>query len=349
YHHRHVAELLDLALHLGDEALLVEGDLREQDDDRKRVIGRVGRPAGGGDPAGMAAHDLQHEHLRGSLRHGGDVEARLEGRHGDVLGHRAEARAVVGDRQVVVHGLGHVDGADRVAHGLGELRDLQARIGRVAAAVVEEVADVVGAEHLDQALVLGAVLVDALELVAARAEGARGRVLQGGDGRGRFAAGVDEILGERADDAVAAGVDLADAVAIGAGGLDDAGGAGVDHGGDPAGLGIEGVLLHMRLPFSDSPGALRPGALWLIAIRSGAGPEPGPVHSRPRRRMLLQNAENTNFFYCTATPTGAAMGRFCAPIEGIYPRAVRRALTPAGGAGRVAAAAGPASLAITLW
>jgi len=40
-----------------------------------------------------------------------------------------------------------------LAHGFAELRDLEAGVGRVAAAVVEEVADVVRLEDLDQALV----------------------------------------------------------------------------------------------------------------------------------------------------------------------------------------------------
>ncbi len=53
--------------------------------------------------------------------------------------------------------------------------------------------------------------------------------------------GVDQVLGQRADDAVAAGVDLADAVLVLARRLDDAGGARVDDGGHAAGLGVEGV------------------------------------------------------------------------------------------------------------
>ncbi len=84
----------------------------------------------------------------------------------------------VGDRQIVVHGLGHVYRLDRIAQRLGQLRHLQAGVGGIAAAVVEEVADVVRLEDLDQALVLGAVLLEALELVAARPERARRGVAQ---------------------------------------------------------------------------------------------------------------------------------------------------------------------------
>ena len=115
-----------------------------------------GEAAGRGDPARVAAHHFQDEHLGRGAGHRGDVEAGFADRHGDVLGDRAEARAAVGDRQVVVHGLRHVDGLHRVAQLLGQLRDLEAGVGRVAAAVVEEVADVVRLEDFDQALVLRA-------------------------------------------------------------------------------------------------------------------------------------------------------------------------------------------------
>ena len=135
-----------------------------------------------------------------------------------------------------------MDGLDRVAHLLGELRDLVAGIGGVPATVIEEIADVVGLEDLDQALVLALVGLQALELVAAGAEATGGGMTQGGDGRGRLLTGVDQILGKGADDAVAAGIDVGDLVGMLTGGLDDAAGGGIDHGGDATGLGIEGIL-----------------------------------------------------------------------------------------------------------
>jgi hypothetical protein len=72
----------------------------------------------------------------------------------------------------------------------------------------------VRAEHLDQALVVGAILLDALELVAARTERAAWGGLEARDRGGRLLAGVDQVLGERADDAVSPGVDLADALLV---------------------------------------------------------------------------------------------------------------------------------------
>src|SRR5690606_39991940 len=89
-----------------------------------------------------------------------------------------------------------MDRLDRVTHGLGQLGYLEAGVSGVAATVIEEVADIVRLEYLDQALVLGTVGFQALELVAAGTEGAGGRVAQGGNVLRRFQAGVDQIRSE---------------------------------------------------------------------------------------------------------------------------------------------------------
>ncbi len=146
-------------------------------------------------------------------------------------------------RQVVVDRLRHADASDRIAQGLPDLRDLEGGVHGVVAAVVEEISNVVRLEDLDEALVFGAVLLEALELEACRAEGARRGVAQPADGCGAFLAHVDEILREGADDAVAAGVDLTDVLRLLHRGLDDTGSGGVDDGGYTARLGIEGVFL----------------------------------------------------------------------------------------------------------
>ena len=64
---------------------------------------------------------------------------------------------------------------------------------------------------------------------------------QGADGGGRFLGRVDQILGQRADDAVPARVHLADLVLVLAAGLDDPAGGGIDDSGNATGLGIERV------------------------------------------------------------------------------------------------------------
>ena len=235
-----VAMLLYLGLDRRDEALLIELHLREQGDNRDALIRHQG--PGGGDPARVAAHDLDHEELGGGGAHGPHVKGCLQGGGGNVLGHGAEARAVVSDRQVIVHGLRHMDGLDRVAQGLGELGDLVAGVGGVAPAVVEEVTDVVSPEDLDQTLILALVGLQALQLVAARTEAAGRGIAERRDVLGGLQVGVDQVLGQGADDAVAACVDVGDLVRVGAGGLDHPAGRGVDHRSDTAGLGVKGIL-----------------------------------------------------------------------------------------------------------
>ncbi len=209
---------------------------------RAFAFGLTGQTAGSGDPAGVATHDFEDEHLGRGGAHGSHVITGLADGGGHILCYRTETRAAVGDRQVVVHGLGHVNGLDRVTHGFRQLGDLQAGVSGITATVIEEVADVVGLEYLDQPLVLGAVGFNALQFVTAGAEGAGGSVAQGGDVFRRLQAGIDQIFGQRTNDAVAARVDLADLVRMLASSLDNPGGGGVDHCGNPAGLGVEGIL-----------------------------------------------------------------------------------------------------------
>src|SRR5690554_1621202 len=92
-----------------------------------------------------------------------------------------------------------MDGGDRIAHGFGELGNLEAGVGTVATTVVEEITDIVSLEHFDQAFVLGPVGVDILELVTAGAEGATGSVAQGRDRCVRLLDGVDQVFGQSAD------------------------------------------------------------------------------------------------------------------------------------------------------
>ena len=115
-------------------------------------------------------------------------------------------------------------------------------VHRIVAAVIKEIADVVRLEYLDETLVLGPVLVDPRQLVARRAECAARRVAQCPDRRRALLAGVDHVLGQRPDDAVPPGIELADLVRVLARGFDHPAGGGVDDGGDAAGLGVEGVL-----------------------------------------------------------------------------------------------------------
>ncbi len=102
-------------------------------------------------------------------------------------------------------------------------------------------------KDFDQTLILGAVLFQALELVAAGAEGTGGRVLEGGNGLGAFFTGVDQFFAQGTDDAVVASVDLANVFLVLASGFDHTAGAGINNSGDTARLSVESVLFsHYR-------------------------------------------------------------------------------------------------------
>ena len=160
--------------------------------------------------------------------------------------------------------------------GLG--LDARDRVHRAVAAVVEQPADVVRVEHREQAIHrLAAVVVRQVE--TAGTEGPARGARQAHERRLVQAGGVDQGLLEHADDAAPGSENLADP-ARGTRGHDDRRGAGVDDGGDTAGVGIQEVLL-----------AHRPGLVRALP-RTQAGGRCGefkstrgrcPVGARPRR------------------------------------------------------------------
>src|SRR5215469_8171960 len=111
----------------------------------------------------------------------------------------------------------------------------------IAAAVVEKEANMMCPKHLDQSLVLPAMLLDRAEFVAAGPEGRARGVLERGDCGLGFDACVDEIFGQGTDDAIAPGVNFADLLRITAGGLQDTAGRSVNHRGNTARLSVEGI------------------------------------------------------------------------------------------------------------
>ena len=94
-----------LLLDGGQELLLVKVGLGQV---HQVLTGHLAGEQGGcgGDPPGVAAHELHHHHVDGQ---GGGIEGQLQGGHGGVLGCAPKARAVVGDRQVIVDGLRQTD------------------------------------------------------------------------------------------------------------------------------------------------------------------------------------------------------------------------------------------------
>ena len=87
---QHRAHVVEIDRHLGDED----------------VVGGDGDAAEAGDPAGVAAHRLDHHDAAMRLGRGPQPVHRL---HHDVDG-RVEAEGEVGGGEVVVDGLGHADG-----------------------------------------------------------------------------------------------------------------------------------------------------------------------------------------------------------------------------------------------
>ena len=105
------AVLVEGRLHVGEEFIDVESALGQVDEMRP-VVGKFARQRrGGGEEAGVAAHDDRDI----DARQRGVVEVGAHEGLGDEARRRGEARRVVEADEVVVDGLGDVDGADRIA------------------------------------------------------------------------------------------------------------------------------------------------------------------------------------------------------------------------------------------
>ena len=241
HHHGAIAVFLDQLVDAREEFFLIKFNFREQDHNRNAVV--FDQATGRGNPACVTPHYLNHKHLGRGLRHRFHIKRSLQRGDRDVLGDRTKTRAAIGNRQVVVDRFRDVNRLQREAHRLGQLADFKAGVGRVAAAVIKEIADVVCLENLDQTLIFALVGFQRFELEAARTERARRRAAQRGNRRGGLFAGVNQVFGQRADDAITAGVNFADHIFMLARGFDHAAGRGVDYGGHATGLCVKGIFL----------------------------------------------------------------------------------------------------------
>ena len=193
----------------------------------------TGQGGGSRQPAGVAAHDL-HNHDHAGVVHMG-VQVHLHQGGGDVLGGGGVAGAVIRAEQVVVDGLGNAHDPAFVAHGLHILIDLVAGVHGVVAAVIEEVADVMLLEHLQDAAIVGIVHLGIGDLIAAGAQGGGGGVFQKTQLLGILQTHVEQTVAENALDAVLRAQHLGDDAGF-QGRVNDAVGTGVDHRRGPAGL-----------------------------------------------------------------------------------------------------------------
>ena len=135
-----------------------------------------------------------------------------------------------------------MNGLDRITQCIGQLRHLQAGVGRIAAAVIKEITDVMCLEYLDQAFIFTPVLLEAFQFVAAGAECAGGCMTQRSDRRNGVLAGINQVFGQGADNAVTASINFADFAFLLARGFNQTGGRCINDCGDPAGLGIKSIF-----------------------------------------------------------------------------------------------------------
>ncbi len=180
------------------------GSRLAQIDLERHLAVRIGEPGRGGDEADLTSHRLDHEDR---VSRGGtgvflvglaDVLREVT-RRGAVAG-RVVEECELGITEVVVDRLGYA-GRHQVEPPVArEQADLVRCVLRVVAADVEEIADVVGLEDINDALEI--FVLSLLELVATGADAPRGgRGPQQGDllvGRGRE---VDQLLLQHAFDA----------------------------------------------------------------------------------------------------------------------------------------------------
>ena len=168
-------------LHAGDlfhKAVHVERDLGQADHVHALAVLGAGQGGGRGQPAGVAAHDLDDGDIVGAVDRG--VADELFHDDADVLGRAAVAGGMVCDHQVVVDRFGHAHKADVAADIGAVLGQFADGVHAVVAADVEEVADIQLLEDLEQLFVdgLALVAVPVGQLVAAGAEIARRRALE---------------------------------------------------------------------------------------------------------------------------------------------------------------------------
>src|SRR5215475_2029318 len=120
-------------------------------------------------------------------------------------------------------------GDDGIAEVRRDLGDFETGIRRVAAAIIEEVPNIVRLENLQQPVIRRAVVLKARQLVARGAEGASRGMRELRDRGRRLLARVNQLFRQRAEDAMTTRVDCADLVRMLARRLNYSSSARVDH------------------------------------------------------------------------------------------------------------------------
>ena len=109
-----------------EEPRLVEGNLGEEQDLRRRIRGRCREPARSGDPAGVAPHHLEHEHLVEVLAIEATSNAASRIDVATYFATEPKPGQVSVSGEIVVDGLRHADAGDRITERRRDLRHLEA-------------------------------------------------------------------------------------------------------------------------------------------------------------------------------------------------------------------------------
>ena len=236
----HGADLLNEVLH-------VEGDFGQADHIHALAVIALGQ-RGRGQPAGVAAHDLDHGDIIGAVN--GGIADDLLHHHTDVLCRRAVAGGVVGHHQVVVDGLGNAHEADVALDAVAVFSQLADGIHGVVAANVEEVANVQLFQDGEQLLVNGLVIVPIGQLIAAAAQEAGRGALEQLDIQviGQHGGKIHHALLQQTGNAVAHAVNDLSAAALAA--LEYACQTSIDDGGRAARLTNDCIFTHDDFSFS---------------------------------------------------------------------------------------------------
>ena len=276
------ARFLNLVIHLVGNFWQAQAGFGHVDQKRHFPVW-IGQTGGSRDIAYLAAHGLHHQD-RVCSRRAAVLFVGILDQRGPVSGHTAISRCVVDDLEfcvahVIVDGLGHA-GRDQLIAALGsQLTDLVRGVHRIVTADVEQVADVMGSEHVDDTVkVLRPV---GFELVAAGTDcSSRWGVSQQGDFVAVLGTKVQQLFAQNAFDAMVTGIDSPKRVWIGQAGFDDAAQGVVDDRGRSAGLGNNDIpwFAHRRASHfshqtsslneplnSDSPAIL--AIVWRITSR----------------------------------------------------------------------------------
>ena len=231
-----------------DEMIDIERHFRQADHVNAFAVLGFGQGGGGGQPTGVAAHDLNDRDIFCAVNRG--VADDLFHHNADVLGGAAVAGGVVRNHQVIVDGFGHAHKADLAADVAAVISQLADGIHRVVAADVEEIADVQLFQNLEQLDVDGLALggVPVRQLVAAAAQIAGRRALEQLDIQRGFQLFVQHTGAalQQARHAVQHAVDLARAAALAA--FIHTRQAGVDDRSGTAGLTDDCVFCHSFPP-----------------------------------------------------------------------------------------------------